>query len=61
MRPIPRCDATISAISKEGTEQLAFDIMKQLEIDRELEREQEEQQDPAAQHTTASDAEKEAT
>lgn len=31
----------ISAISSEGTEQLAFDIMKQLEIDWELEREEE--------------------
>jgi GTPase len=34
----------ISAISKDGTEQLAFDIMKQLELDRELEKEQLEQQ-----------------
>ncbi|NOR43430.1 MAG: Obg family GTPase CgtA [Gammaproteobacteria bacterium] len=32
---------TISAISKKGTENLAFDIMKQLEIDKELSREQE--------------------
>ena len=31
---------TISAISKKGTEKLAFDIMQQLEIDKELEREQ---------------------
>lgn len=31
---------TISALSKKGTENLAFDIMKQLEIDRELERDQ---------------------
>lgn len=33
---------TISAISKNGTEQLAFDIMKQLELDRELKRENEQ-------------------
>ena len=33
---------TISALSKKGTEQLAFDIMQQLEIDRELEREQQQ-------------------
>ena len=33
---------TISALSKIGTEKLAFDIMQQLEIDRELEREQEQ-------------------
>lgn len=32
----------ISALSKIGTEKLAFDIMQQLEIDRELEREQEQ-------------------
>jgi len=31
---------TISAISKKGTEKLAFDIMQQLEIDKELERDQ---------------------
>jgi GTP-binding protein len=31
---------TISALSKKGTEKLAFDIMKQLETDRELERDQ---------------------
>jgi len=36
---------TISAISKSGTEQLAFDIMKQLELDRELERENEQKPD----------------
>ena len=36
---------TISAISKNGTEQLAFDIMKQLELDREHEREQDNGQD----------------
>jgi len=33
---------TISAISKKGTEELAFDIMKQLEYNRELEREQQQ-------------------
>ena len=33
---------TISAISKQGTEKLAFDIMQQLELDRELEQEQEQ-------------------
>ena len=33
---------TISAISKKGTETLAFDIMQQLELDRELEQEQEQ-------------------
>ncbi len=33
---------TISALSKKGTEKLAFDIMQQLEIDRELEREQQQ-------------------
>ena len=33
---------TISAISKQGTEKLAFDIMQQLELDRELEHEQEQ-------------------
>ncbi len=32
---------TISAISKKGTENLAFDIMKQLETDREFKRDQE--------------------
>jgi GTP-binding protein len=31
---------TISAIGKKGTEKLAFDIMQQLEIDKELERDQ---------------------
>ena len=31
---------TISAISKKGTETLAFDIMQQLELDKELEQEQ---------------------
>jgi len=31
---------TISAISKKGTEKLAFDIMQQLEIDKELEHDQ---------------------
>ncbi len=36
---------TISALSKKGTEKLAFDIMKQLEIDRELEREQQQAQE----------------
>ena len=36
---------TISAISKNGTEQLAFDIMKQLELDREHEKEQDNGQD----------------
>ena len=35
---------TISAISKEGTEKLAFDIMQQLELDREQEREQQPEQ-----------------
>lgn len=35
---------TISAISKSGTENLAFDIMKQLELDREQERELDQQQ-----------------
>ncbi|MBL4712010.1 MAG: Obg family GTPase CgtA [Gammaproteobacteria bacterium] len=39
---------TISAISKNGTEQLAFDIMQQLEMDREFERDNERNQD---QHT----------
>jgi GTP-binding protein len=34
---------TISAISKQGTEKLAFDIMQQLELDRELEQEREQQ------------------
>lgn len=34
---------TISAISKKGTEALAFDIMKQLELDRELALEKEQQ------------------
>ncbi len=34
---------TISAISKKGTENLAFDIMQQLELNRELEQEQEQQ------------------
>ncbi len=33
---------TISALSKKGTEKLAFDIMQQLEIDRELERDQQQ-------------------
>ena len=33
---------TISALSKKGTEKLAFDIMLQLETDRELEREQQQ-------------------
>ena len=33
---------TISAISKKGTETLAFDIMQQLELDRGLEQEQEQ-------------------
>jgi len=33
---------TISALSKKGTEKLAFDIMQQLETDRELEREQQQ-------------------
>jgi len=40
---------TISAISKKGTEELAFDIMKQLEVDRELEREQEQNAEPNQQ------------
>jgi len=35
---------TISAISKEGTDKLAFDIMQQLELDREQEREQQPEQ-----------------
>ncbi len=35
---------TISAISKKGTENLAFDIMQQLELDRELEQEQQSEQ-----------------
>jgi len=34
---------TISAISKKGTEHLAFDIMQQLELDREREQEQQQQ------------------
>ena len=34
---------TISAISKQGTENLAFDIMQHLELNRELEQEQEQQ------------------
>ena len=34
---------TISALSKNGTEALVFDIMKQLELDRELESEREQQ------------------
>jgi len=36
---------TISAISKDGTEKLAFDIMKQLELDREQEKEQQLKQE----------------
>jgi len=36
---------TISAISKDGTEKLAFDIMQQLELDREQEREQQPEQE----------------
>ena len=36
---------TISAISKEGTDKLAFDIMQQLELDREQEREQQPEQE----------------
>jgi GTP-binding protein len=35
---------TISALSKAGTENLVFDIMKQLELDRELEQENEQQE-----------------
>jgi len=42
---------TISAISKKGTEQLAFDIMKQLELDWELEREQEQNQNQSDEST----------
>ncbi len=38
---------TISAIGKIGTENLAFDIMKQLELDQELERDDEPSSDPA--------------
>ena len=37
---------TIAAISKKGTENLAFDIMQQLELNRELEQEQEQQNEP---------------
>jgi GTP-binding protein len=36
---------TISAISKEGTDKLAFDIMQQLELDREQESEQQPEQE----------------
>jgi GTP-binding protein len=36
---------TISAISKDGTDKLAFDIMQQLELDREQEREQQPEQE----------------
>ncbi|MBT8120677.1 MAG: GTPase ObgE [Gammaproteobacteria bacterium] len=36
---------TISAISKDGTDKLAFDIMKQLELDREQEKEQQLEQE----------------
>jgi len=36
---------TISAITKDGTDNLAFDIMKQLESDQELEREKEQSPD----------------
>lgn len=46
---------TISAISKKGTEKLAFDIMQQLEIDKEIERDQESNIEQLEQPVEAND------
>ena len=46
---------TISAISKKGTEKLAFDIMQQLEIDKEIERDQESNIEQLEQSVEAND------
>jgi GTP-binding protein len=42
---------TISAISKKGTENLAFDIMQQLELDRELQQEQNDKSEQIKEHS----------
>jgi GTPase len=47
----------ISALSKIGTEKLAFDIMQQLETDRELERDEEQEDDQTYKHPVAQDEE----
>ena len=46
---------SISAISKKGTDKLAFDIMQQLELDRELAQEQENSKTNEAQQKTEQD------